>query len=323
MPKIVFNSRKEWLAGRKLGIGASDWAAILRKSNFATPLTVWLDKITPSAAGDDGLLGDGNDFNFAASEEYAEWGLRLEPAIAQAVMDRTGRRVVMSDQHSLYRDDATPYLQASPDSFQIATGKDPPELAGVGVLQIKTTDRANAKFWRNGAPVDYQIQVQAEMRVTGAKWGSLVCLVGGNKMIGPLDYMRNDAFIASVEPILADFWDRVQKLVPPDFAPDELTAEVLAKLYEKDDGSTVELGPEFEQVVAEWQRAGEIKRTAEKIEKANKTKLATALENATYGRLPGGEVVSYRQINRAAYSVAASSYRKLALENTRASGNGK
>lgn len=64
-----YQSREEWLAARHKGIGASDAAAIVGMSTYASAYSVWMEKTEPLRKDDD-------------VDELAYWGLRLEPVIA-------------------------------------------------------------------------------------------------------------------------------------------------------------------------------------------------------------------------------------------------
>jgi predicted phage-related endonuclease len=46
-------SREDWKELRRLGIGGSDVGAILGKSEFKTPMDVYLSKVRPSEDDDD------------------------------------------------------------------------------------------------------------------------------------------------------------------------------------------------------------------------------------------------------------------------------
>jgi len=308
MGKLRFNNRAEWLAGRRQGIGASEWAGIMRpvlveadRCPYSTPYTIWCDKLN--------LIPERK---LTSSQE---WGLRHEPTVAQAVADYTGRQIVLAEEWTMYRADDVPYLQASPDSFQKAADKD-----GPGTLQIKTAAFFKRDDWRDEEgnerpPMPFQIQLQAEMRVTGCKWGSLAVLVGGNRLFGPYDFDRNEGFLKAAEPRLAEFWDSVLTGREPEIDGAEADGELLKALYPsaKPGVPPVELSDEFIPIVEEWQEQRKIRLASEKLEDAAKVKIAAAMKDAAIGILPDGRKITYPVIDRSGYTVEAGSYRRLGL----------
>ena len=68
--------RDEWLAWRRGGIGASDIAGILGISPWASPYSVWANKV--------GLVAD------EESTEQMEMGLDMEPAVERMFHRKTG-----------------------------------------------------------------------------------------------------------------------------------------------------------------------------------------------------------------------------------------
>jgi predicted phage-related endonuclease len=65
----TYDSREAWLTARKRGLGASDAASVLGFSRFRSAYSTAVDKLTQAVD--------------TTQDETAEWGLRLEPAIAQ------------------------------------------------------------------------------------------------------------------------------------------------------------------------------------------------------------------------------------------------
>jgi predicted phage-related endonuclease len=78
MPAVVekYGSREEWLTARKRGLGASDAACVLGMSRFRSAYSLAVDKLTNTVD--------------ATQDETAEWGIRLEPAIAQKFAEVMG-----------------------------------------------------------------------------------------------------------------------------------------------------------------------------------------------------------------------------------------
>jgi predicted phage-related endonuclease len=82
-------------------------------------------------------------------------------------------------------------------------------------------------------------------------------------------------------------------------------------LYPHDDGTEIDLSGDNRAIVAvdELVETQAALSRLEKDEKALKTELTAKLGTATYGRLADGRRLSWKQQDRKAYSVKASTYR--------------
>ena len=113
------DDRTEWLAWRKLGIGASDVAALVGMSNYASPMSVWTDKL--------GLSGPDED------NDYMEYGRRAEPMLTGYFEDRTGLFVVAQQERAIHPDH--PHHRATLDGLAC----EHPDGGPLGVVEYKTT----------------------------------------------------------------------------------------------------------------------------------------------------------------------------------------
>jgi len=189
-------SREEWLARRREGIGASDAPALVgwdRGKRFTPaawrgPLEIYADKIS---AGRDN------------ETEAMRWGHRFEAPVRAEFAARHPDWKIEAPGMTIFRCRAHPFLQATLDGIILAG----PET---GILEIKTS----RVEWME-VPVHYQIQVQAQLLVTGAPWGIVAALFGGSKY---QEFPRIDVDPEWAEFIIRDcstFWDRVQRRDPP------------------------------------------------------------------------------------------------------------
>lgn len=158
--------RERWLAERRKYLCASEASVALRESSYMTREDLILEKagLQPAWAG----------------SEQTDLGLDLEPAIAKAATRKWGWQLEACG--ALIADPLCASLAATPDYFVETPW-------GRGVVQIKLTTcqptedckpRKNGEpstaRYANGAPLDYQLQVQAELAVTGLEWGALLVL---------------------------------------------------------------------------------------------------------------------------------------------------
>lgn len=229
----TFAGRATWLRARQKCIGSSDAPGVLGVSEWGlTPLKVWLRKVAPPPAPEE----------VAAEEEakpWLSWGRRLEPEIAKAFHEKTGRRVVLpskhfggrSSSHHIAFNPERPWQGASLDRIQY-DGKRP------GVLELKTAFD-DAGWIGDEPPLDYQVQVQHQFAVTGLEWGDIAVLVRGSHFL-TAHIERNDAFIAKMNRIEEAFWQMVLDNRPPPPAP--LDSEALSQLFPHEaPGSTAHL----------------------------------------------------------------------------------
>ena len=291
------SDRETWLAERKTGIGASDSAAILGVSPWRSPVEVWADK-TGFAAPDD------------TANEAAEWGLRLEPTIAQALADRTGRQVACRPAFQIVRHPMLPWMFCTPDA----------EDSDGRVVQIKTCSAYKAGEWRDEPPLQYQVQVQHELEVLDRDEATLVVLIGGQRL-RYYDVPRNQRFIAAMRDRLEAFWLCVQEMRMPTIDGTICTANALARLHPQDNGEAVELDPEAMNLVAEWEDAKRVAAEAENRKRLAENMLRAAIGDASYGVLPDGEMLSLLTQTRKAHEVKESTFRVLRRVNPKRKGN--
>lgn len=291
-----YPDRQTWLAARRSGIGGSDAAAILGEDPYKSPYQVWSEKVfgVEDEAG-----------------EAADWGNVLEPVIVSEYVRRFNRPARWNDEFAVARHKEHAWWLATLD----ATQHEPcgTIVGAEGALQIKTTSAWLAKDWKDGPPIKHQIQLQHEMAAADLTWGSLVVLVGGQKLLGPFDFERDDDYLSRVAPVLEDFWRLVQDRKPPPVDHTEACARALRKLYPEDDGGTTELREDDELVVDRLLRAKEREKKVKDAIRKLENRLKESLAEAAVGVLPDGRRVTYRTQTRAGYEVKETSYRVLRL----------
>lgn len=241
-----------------------------------------------------------------SEKEAVEWGNILEPVIAETYARKTGRKVEHNANAEVTRHPDRPFLTATLDAVQTD------DACGVGALEIKTTSAWRGDDWAEEPPLHYQVQLQHQLAVTGMPWGTLCCLIGGQRLIY-WDQHRNDKFIEAMIDKLSFFWTQVIDRIPP--APDgsESTAKVLKQLYPADDGEIVALPMES----ANWDRelvaAKETIKRADAKKRLAENRIKAALGSASIGILPDGARYSYKKqtVNHKAKEAYTSTYRVL------------
>jgi putative phage-type endonuclease len=306
-----YGTREAWLASRAAAIGASEVAALfgLLPKSWGSMYTIWANKVGLGPPAEE-LTG-----------EWLEWGQILEEPIAQRYQTVTGRKLWKGGGPFCVAQHATlPYLRCTPDRFVVES----PDREGVGVLQVKNAAWFKAGDWDEGPPDYVRVQLQTEMAVTGAEWGSAAVLVGGNKF-KYVDVEREPALIAEIEAQVAHFWTNyVITGAAPDIDASEATTAFLKRLHPKDNGETVQLGEEALALVAQWEGAKAALSAAAAAAKEHEdardvamNRLRDVIGDATFGALPDGRILSLRTTDRVGFTTAPCSYRTLKIEKAK------
>lgn len=147
-------TRAEWLEARRKGIGGSDASAIMGQNPWASPLTVYLDKV--------GIAPE------KAESEAMRQGTDCEEVVAARFSRETGLKVKKS--HKLFQHPNYPWMLANIDRQVVCKGF-------VG-LECKTTSIFNRTDFAEGSiPPNYFWQCQHYMAVTGAEEWYLAVMV--------------------------------------------------------------------------------------------------------------------------------------------------
>ena len=276
--------RDAWLAARSETLGASEVATILGLNPYESPFALWHRK--------KGLLPP------IQQSEPMRWGQLLEDGIAHGFAERTGTPV---RKHGwLLRSRTSPWLSVTPDY----------EIVGQNaLLEIKNVSSYKEEEWISEGPVTYQAQVQMQLAVTGADFGWLAGLVGGQKLYFHR-IERSEGFLAAMAEETKDFYDRLKNDDPPPPDPSPSTSKALRMLPST--GEVLDLPEE----VLQWHLTAERHAEQEKYEKEEKEKHRQMIEAylglAEVGVLPRSMgKFTFKMTHRKEFVVAASSSRVL------------
>jgi len=278
----------QWLEDRKKGIGGSDAPRVLLK-----PYPLWAEKA--------GLI-EPDDLS---DLEWVEWGHRLEDVILEAYAEKSGRSVMRAPLFESLVHPDYPWMRCTPDAMQDFEGRR-------GIVQVKTTGAWFAADWKDEPPLSYQVQIMHEMEVTQVSWGTLLVLIGGQKLRW-FDLERNDKFITALVREEQDFWRRVVENDPPPVDDSKATTAALKKLYATEDGETIALPP----AATVWD--DELVETKAKLKELEKTRnllenrLREAIGHATAGMLADGIMYTHKvqTTNHPAKEAYSSTFRVL------------
>lgn len=200
-------SREEWLRLRKSGIGGSDAGAVCGLNPYASPMSVFRDKVSEEVSTED--------------NEAMRQGRDLEDYVARRFTEATGWKVRRSNQ--MYRSTEHPFMIADVD--RLIVGRD----AG---LECKTASAYNADKWKDGEiPPHYLIQCQHYMAVTGKKeWYIAVVILGQDFKYAKIS--RDEDMIQNLVAIESEFWNgHVLQGVLPKPDGSEICDEVLEQYF--------------------------------------------------------------------------------------------
>lgn len=150
-------------------VSASQVAALFGESPWTTRFTLFHEL--------SGTLPDVTKKDDDDEDERMYWGKALEPVVLQSIAKKRDL-IVEPNQVQAYMRHPDHALGATVD----ADIRDP--RRGPGIIEAKCSDwQIYKERWTDkAAPPYYELQVQAQMAVTGAGWGVIACLVGGNEL---------------------------------------------------------------------------------------------------------------------------------------------
>lgn len=286
---IVCATEQDWLAARNAGVGASESAALFGESKWDSPYSIWARKT--------GQAGE------KKQNSSMRLGRMLEDGIAALYAEQTGAQLLDYGRLALLRSKPSPLLLATLDrACPKMDGED-----GPGVVEIKHTQRSD---WADAPPVQYEIQVQHQLAVTGWKWGRLIVEHGGE--LSEHRIARNDKFIRLLRSEVEKFWfDFVATLRAPPVDGSKPTEAALKEVLGRMSGRTIELGADAVELDRQMvELDGQLERIESKRREL-KNKLVAMIGDAAEAMLPGGVRYTYKEQNRKASVTKASSYRVL------------
>lgn len=228
-------TRADWLAERLDGVGASESPILFGEGYAGTSVyKLWTEKT--------GLLD--------SEEETAEHllvGLDMEPSLRRIFTRKAGLETMPAP--SLCKSRQVDYMIASLDSIAI----DPEH--GPCPLELKNVGEYARHDWSDGEiPLKFQVQLQHQIYVTGAKCAYILGLIGGRKP----EYRRverNDRFIEkTLLPAVQDFWLFVKTKVAPPIDGSAATAEAIRRLYPRSEADFKQASEEAEKACHELRK---------------------------------------------------------------------
>lgn len=273
---------------RRSGIGASDAAAVCGLSRYRTPVEVYLEKI--------------GELEPEPENDAMHFGKVLEAVVADefALRNKTKLRRV----NRTLRHKALPWMMCHADRMIVN---------GVG-LECKTAGRwYKSEDWgpdgSDEVPIEYLLQCQHCMAVTGQPAWFLAVLLAGNEY-RQYYLQRSEEIIESLVAKESVFWRRVETRDAP--APTNPFDASL--LHPRDRGASVLASFDASAAVLELRNIGREKKALEAREKELKTQVMAEMKDALILQgLDGQTLATWKTQARAGYTVAPSESRVFRL----------
>lgn len=178
--------RLRWLRERQKGIGGSDAPHLILSREiwkYADPEKIWRSKVEPIVSADRPSLA-------------AEVGTELEDFVARKFSEATGLKVRRDSKHFVHPEH--PFMVGNIDRKILY------QPAG---LECKTTSAYRDKLFTDDRfPLEYFVQIQHYLAVTGWDKWYLAALIGNHRFVW-YEVPRDETFIReALIPAEVDFW---------------------------------------------------------------------------------------------------------------------
>lgn len=316
--RIKLDGRAHWMGLREHDVTASVIGALFQEHQYATKYGLYLEKA--------GLAPPQEEVTPTITED----SIVLPPILRGTLFEKTAIEMVrllkpewdiFAANNAYYRMPAA-RIGGTPDAFATR-----PDISGLGVIQVKTTDGLiYRKKWLNEdgeveIPAWIALQAITEAKLTGATWACVALMIGGvNTELKLFDIPIHDGVWARMIEEVGDFWRRVEERDPPepDFARD---GDLVRGAYHGDeaieaDWSTDNRVPAILDERAELKAVEKAGTEAEKKRKALEVELLAKLGNAAAGRAADGRVVRVKtiRVNRKPQPASTYTYPKFTIE---------
>ncbi len=268
-------STDEWLDHRRHSIGGSDAAALVGMNPYATPYSVWADKLGMTPPPEE--------------NEAMRLGHDLEDYVAKRFQEAAGKRV--RRENNIITNPDYPYAHANVDRLLIG------EDAG---LECKTTSSfLNMRKCKSGDfPDNYYVQCVHYMMVTGAqRWYLAVLALGQGSGFYYFVIDRDEEEIAALAKAEKEFWSNVTTKTPPLADGMKATSEAIKVMFPESSDKSVDLfgyDSEMERYMALTRQIKELE--VQKEESANILK--AFLEDAERGESEKYKILYKTQIRQ-------------------------
>ena len=271
--KIKQNGKLD-LELRQSYLGTSEWAVVAGLyNNYKTPYDVYMDKIYGYEVIDNHLMRHGRD---------------IEPIIAKWVEEDTGWRVAQDG-----------YVRFHPKYDFLATNLDGIIYHTDGsesILEIKTASEKARESWGNILPIQYLVQIQGQMLITGIHQAYVAIETSGYKkefeILGPFkpDDIAIDVMDKVVSKCVSFWYDHVI----PQVAPDAINVEDLKKTNPQANGHSIIATPELKTKIDTLKQMKNTKKEIELFIKDLEFQIKDAMADAEFLKYENETLATWR-----------------------------
>lgn len=202
-------SREEWLAKRLKGIGGSEAATCANLNPYQTQFGLYLEK-----------RGEIRGFD---GNERTHWGNKLEDLIAAEFKERNN--IWVQRKNFILQHDKHDFMIGNIDREIFDKDR------GRGVLEVKNNGHYAGKAWEGDqAPVNYILQMQHYLAITGYEFGYYAVLIDGGRY-HQIEILADPELQEMLIEQEAKFWERVTNGNPPPISGEKAESELLKHLY--------------------------------------------------------------------------------------------
>lgn len=288
---ISSDDRALWLATRRRYIGASDIPAVLGIDPFRSALDVYMEKLgmAPERAMTPGM----------------EAGLELESAVLAWYGKRYGKTVERCG--VFHASKSIPWAGCTPDGFEVDGAHRRP-------VQVKCTGRTDA--WDSDIPPHVYAQVQYEMMVVGEQEAVALALVStwGGFDLRPYTVGRDEPLISRMVEAGEDMARRIREQDPPDPDGSDAAKRCVLHMCGAENGGLVVLDIDAAEDTSRIKALDAQIKELTKSKEALRQKMQLRIGDATAGAIPGGGIWTFKNIERAGYTVEPTTFRQLAYK---------
>ena len=266
MEPEIYETRAQWLAARRRGVGASDVPAIVGVSPHGSALSVWIDKTRPREEEDTEVLSYGREMEAAIIARFA----------------RESGKCVKSHPLALWRSERWGWMFCTPDAWCCD------ENAGVEAKTLMPYG------WDEELPGSWELQAHAQMAVMG--WDRVyIPTYDGGRRWHVFTVERDEEAIEEIAQLTKSFWEMVTSGTMPE--PGHLDAQALAKYFPPVDAVMV-LSEEDVATIERIRHLSMIKEIYEEELETSRNRLRARLGSATAGERDGELLVTWRADSR-------------------------
>lgn len=274
-----FVAARTALGRERVGIGSSDVPAILGMDKYRSPIAVYLE-----------MAGELPDLpRTEALQDAAEMGLIYEDGIARLLGRRKGFAILASPGTLAHVD--RPWAMTNVDRFADESGDGTADAP----IECKNRSAYQLADWDDEDPPDaVALQTHWHMAVTGYDHAWVAGIVGGNT---PRFFRleRDEGLIEHLFSITEAFRQGVINQQMPPVDASEVTADLLAHLYDVQPDATVGLPDSAIPWLEQLRRAKDAKDVAEQDEVEAKNHLKSMLGAGELGLLGEGLAVTWKR----------------------------